>query len=103
MRDRLIRFTLTLIFVASAVSAQPVVPGGAGYGMETRAAYGAGSDPTIYRVTNLNDSGRQSLREALEATGPRIVIFEISGTITLNSEIGINSPYLTVAGQTAPS
>ena len=81
----------------------PVVPDGKGQGMETRAAYGGSADPTVYRVTNLNDSGAGSLRAALTAAGPRVVIFEISGTIALNSDIYIGNPYLTVAGQTAPS
>lgn len=71
--------------------------------METRAAYGAGVDPVILKVTNLQDSGRQSLREALETNVPRVVIFEISGTIALNSPLVLSSPYVTVAGQTAPS
>jgi hypothetical protein len=89
--------------VRTQSSALPVVPGAAGFGMETRAAYGGGSNPAVLRVTNLNDSGTGSLRAALEAAGPRVVIFETSGTITLLSPIFIHNPYLTVAGQTAPS
>jgi hypothetical protein len=54
-------------------------------------------------VTNLNDSGSGSFRAAAEAVGNRVVIFEISGYINLNSQIFITSPYITVAGQTAPS
>lgn len=101
---RLVRFALAAIFIApAAVSAQPVVPGAAGFGMDTRAAYGAGIPPTIFKVTNLQDSGRESLREALEANVPRVVLFEISGTIALQSALVIASPYVTVAGQTAPS
>jgi len=86
-----------------AQSSLPVVPGAAGFGMNTRAAYGCGSSPTIYRVSNLNDSGTGSLREALTASGPRVVIFETSGYIEISSDIFITSPCLTVAGQTAPS
>ena len=81
----------------------PVVPGAAGFGMQTRAAYGCGTDPTVYRVTNLNDSGPDSLRAALTASGPRVVIFETSGYIDIRSNINVTSPCLTVAGQTAPS
>lgn len=62
-----------------------------------------GRGGTVYRVTNLNDSGAGSLRAALEASGPRFVIFETSGTIYLTYPIEVTSPYLTVAGQTAPS
>jgi hypothetical protein len=86
-----------------AQSSLPVVPGAAGYGMNTRAAYACGSNPTIYRVTNLNDSGAGSLREALTASGPRVVIFETSGYINISSDLWVTSPCLTVAGQTAPS
>jgi hypothetical protein len=80
-----------------------VVPGAPGFGMQTRAAYGGPQAPTVYRVTTLNDKGSGSLRAALEASGPRVVIFEVSGTISLNDDLHIDSPYLTVAGQTAPS
>jgi len=71
--------------------------------METLAAYGGSVAPTVYRVTNLNDSGAGSFRRALEASGPRVVIFEISGAIRLSAPIYVNSPYLTIAGQTAPA
>ena len=86
-----------------AQSSLPVVPGAAGFGMQTRAAYACGSAPTVYRVTNLNDSGPGSLREGLTASGPRVVIFEISGYIAVSAPIRAQSPCLTVAGQTAPS
>jgi hypothetical protein len=84
-------------------SSLSVVPGAHGYGMTTRAAYGGSVSPTVYRVTNLHDAGEGSLRAALTASSPRVVIFEISGTIGLDSDISVKTPYLTVAGQTAPS
>ena len=56
----------------------------------------------IIEVTNLNESGAGSLRAALEASGPRIVIFRVAGYIDLTTPIKIVDPYLTVAGQTAP-
>jgi hypothetical protein len=87
----------------SAQSALPVVPGGQGFGMSTRAAYGCGTNPAVLRVTNLNDSGAGSLRDALSAAGPRVVICETSGPIALGSDINIVEPCLTLAGQTAPS
>ena len=77
----------------------PVFPGAQGFGTETRAGRGG----KIIKVTNLNDSGSGSLRAALTASGPRIVVFEVSGTIFLLSKIRIYNPYFTVAGQTAPS
>jgi hypothetical protein len=76
-----------------------IFPGAQGFGTETPAGRGG----KILKVTNLNDSGTGSLRAALEASGPRIVVFEVSGTITLTNAIRIRNPYLTLAGQTAPS
>ena len=84
-------------------NALPVIPDAYGPGIMTRAAYGGGTTPTVHVVTNLNNSGAGSLRAAMEASGPRVVIFETSGTIDLLTNITVTSPYLTVAGQTAPS
>jgi len=58
----------------------------------------------ILKVTNLNASGPGSYRAAIEAEGPRIVVFEVGGTIDMGGQqLKIANPYLTIAGQTAPS
>lgn len=71
-----------------------------GFGTETT----AGSGGRIIRVTTLASTGSGSLREALAATGPRIIIFDVGGVIDLNkSDLKITEPFVTIAGQTAPS
>ena len=56
----------------------------------------------VYVVTNLNDSGPGSFREACEAGGPRIVVFNVGGIIRLKERIRIRAPYITIVGNTAP-
>lgn len=91
--------SLSLMLTVAAEETR-VFPGARGFGVDSP----AGRDGQIIRVVNLNGSGSGSLREAIAATGPRIVVFEVGGTIDLEGHsIGVNEPFLTVAGQTAPS
>jgi len=100
-----------LVTVADSTAGEPlpIIPGAhAGFGMDTPAGSGrhlAVPETRVIKVTNLNTEGPGSLREALEAEGPRVVVFEVSGNIDFTplGQISINHPYLTVAGQTAPS
>ena len=73
--------------------------GAEGYG---RNAVGGRGGKVVY-VTNLNDDGAGSLREACTAEiGPRTVMFKVSGMIQLKSRLVCNQDYVTIAGQTAP-
>ena len=97
----LLGLTLSFGFLneaSAAAGSVKVFPGAQGYGTNSKGGRGG----KIIRVTNLNDSGSGSLRAALEASGRRIVVFEVGGAIHLKSMLKIRNPYVTVAGQTAP-
>jgi pectate lyase len=76
----------------------PAFPGAEGFGSSTPGGRGG----KVLFVTNLNDAGPGSLRAACNTEGPRIVIFRVSGLISLAKPIVVKNPFLTIAGQSAP-
>jgi hypothetical protein len=76
----------------------PAFPGAEGGGMYSFGGRGG----KVLVVTNLNDSGPGSFREACETAGPRIVVFNVAGIIQLKNRVVIRAPYITISGATAP-
>ena len=83
---------------AQAVDGIVAFPGAEGAG---RFALG-GRGGRVLRVTHLGDAGPGSLRAAVEADGPRTVVFDIGGVIRLASPLTVRRGRITIAGQTAP-
>jgi len=76
----------------------PAFPGAEGGGMYSFGGRGG----KVYVVTSLEDSGPGTFREALEAAGPRIVVFNVAGVIKLKDRIRVRAPYITIDGSHAP-
>ncbi|HRH20629.1 MAG TPA: pectate lyase [Brevundimonas sp.] len=91
---------LTTVALAAALSANeiPAFPGAEGAGRLAVGGRGGG----VFHVTSLADSGPGTLREAIEARGPRTVVFDLGGTIRLETPLVIRHGQITLAGQTAP-
>lgn len=84
----------------SAASGPLAFPGAMGWAAGTPGGRGG----AILRVTTLAPEGPGSLRAAIETKGPRIIVFEVGGVIDLGaSTLTVREPFLTIAGQTAPS
>jgi hypothetical protein len=94
-----------LAFNASAADPAPASAQSASAGIVTRGwtATQGGRGGRVIKVTTLAASGPGSLAEAIAATGPRIVVFEVGGVIDMAGQpLKITQPFLTLAGQTAP-
>ena len=88
------RAALVCAFAAVSAAAAPI-----GFA-DTR----GGLDGRVLKVTSLESAGPGTLREALDAKGPRVIVFEVAGVIDLNKkELKVIEPFVTVAGETAPS
>ncbi len=90
--------TNTKLTLTKPSKSVPAFPEAEGFGAMSRGGRGG----KIIEVTNLGDRGLGSLRAAIEAPQPRIIIFKVAGTIELDSSLEIANPYITIAGQTAP-
>jgi pectate lyase len=88
------------VVASQAAPADIAFPGALGWAAKTPGGRGG----EVIRVTNLNAEGPGSFRAAVETSGPRIVVFEVGGVIDLGARtLTIREPFLTIAGQTAPS
>ncbi|KNZ78431.1 putative pectate lyase C [Termitomyces sp. J132] len=85
-----------ILAAASSCMALLAFPGAEGFGAQSTGGRGG----SVYIVTNLNDSGTGSFREAVSQPN-RIVVFAVGGLITISSRIVVSS-HVTIAGQTAP-
>lgn len=93
-------FSFILPIAVSGSDQAFVFPGARGFGVHTPAGRGG----KVIRVTNLKSEGSGSFRAALAQEGARIVVFEVGGVINLaKNDLLVTEPFLTVAGQTAPS
>ena len=96
IHSRFLVFTIFVLMAMTSGAQTLAFPGAEGFG---RFATG-GRQGSVYHVTNLNDTGAGSFRDAVSKPG-RIVVFDVAGVIRINSRISV-SANLYIAGQTAP-
>ena len=91
---------LTILAAMMAVMATaqvPAFPGAEGHGRYVTGGRGG----TVVHVTNLNDDGTGSFRQAVKGTAKKVVVFDVGGVIALKSDVNIGAN-TTIEGQTAP-
>ena len=98
---RTITFLTTLLIAACA---KPLPPGGSPEPTFSLPTTKGGRGGRVLTVKNLNAEGPGSLQATLQTPGPRIIVFEVGGVIDLaRRTLTIDEPFVTIAGQTAPS
>ena len=97
MKKLILLFTV-LTATLSAAAQAPAFPGAEGHGRYTAGGRGG----KIVHVTNLNDSGTGSFRQAVKGSDKKIVVFDVAGVIALASDVSIGAN-TTILGQTAPA
>ena len=90
---------LSLVYSSTAFSQTLAFPGAEGFGRFAKGAR-AVTAPQVFIVTNLNDAGAGSFRDAVSQPG-RIIVFAVGGIVRLNTDIVV-APNTTIAAQTAP-